>query len=438
MRLIRCFLLLVSGAGLGIAAVLLLAHLNGREILIVAPRGAPTDTHLAFTPAIDTPAIDTPAIDTPAPAGDGSEDRPPEGDEAGSAPQDALAEAKMGSFSVLPRTRGVVLVIADGMGISHLFAARAELAGPAGELFVETLPTTGWLTTFSERSLYTDSAAAAAAMATGQKTAPALLAIGRNGQHYRTVVEAAREAGLATGLITDSYVLDATPAAFVAHARRRDYERIAEQVGAAGLDVLVGTVPTEAAWVGTLTSVLADHETVIVDDLAAWETTLASNTPVAGLFPADSIADPDHAPSLVDLATGALARLAREPAGFFLMVETEEVDSGAHDGDLRRVIGGIRALDDVVREVATFAQRQGDILVVVTSDHETGGLGITGGSDGTPILVRWATSGHTAEPVPVFALGPGAEQLAGVHDNTEVAHVVAHALGLDLRTAPEP
>jgi alkaline phosphatase len=74
-------------------------------------------------------------------------------------------------------------------------------------------------------------------------------------------------------------------------------------------------------------------------------------------------------------------------------------------------------------------------LVVVTSDHETGGLGITGGSDGAAMLVRWATSGHTAEPVPVFAFGPGAEQIAGVHDNTDVAHLIADVLGLDLAAA---
>ncbi len=423
MRLLRLLLLLLCGAGLGLAVIMLWVRLDGREVLIVAPHGAPTETRLAFAP---------PADRATRPDG-GSEARPPATPLLREDTPTAIA-----SSSPQRRARGVVLVIADGMGISHLFAARAELVGPAGKLFVETLPTTGWLTTYAERSMYTDSAASAAAMATGQKTAPALLALDGDGQHLRTVVEAANEAGLATGLITDSYVLDATPAAFVAHARRRDYGLIAEHVAAAGLDLIAGTVGSEAAWAGTLSSALAENEITVVDDLPAWKITLDASTPVAGLFPSESIADPDRAPSLLDLATSGLARLVREPDGFFLLVETEEVDSGAHRGDLRRVISGIRALDDVVREVVTIARREGDVLVIVTSDHETGGLGLTGGTEGTPMLVRWATSSHTAEPVPVFAFGPDAEKLSGVHDNTDVAHVIAGALGLDLGSLSKP
>lgn len=393
------FVLLGAAAALG--GSLAAMWFTGRELQPVPRAGYPTATTLHFAPEPSPTAGPEPAATASKPT----------------------------------RARGVVLIIGDGMGISHLFAGRAALSHPAERLFLERLPVTGWLTTFAHASLYTDSAAAGTAMATGAKTAPFLLAISPEGRSLTTVAEAAHTAGFATGLITDTDVLDATPAAFVAHARRRDYPAVAAQTAAAGLTLLAGSNTlsrTRGADDDSFERGLQDHGMQVVHDFDHWQRALRSGKRVAGLFPEGSIADLERPPLLAALARSALERLLAEPGGFFLMVETEEVDTAAHRHDLSRVIGGVRALDAVTRMVVERTGERGDVLVIVTADHETGGLGLVGGTEGAPIRVRWATHSHTAEPVPLFAIGPGAEHLSGMHDNTEIARVIARALDLDL------
>lgn len=329
--------------------------------------------------------------------------------------------------------RGVVLLIADGMGFSHVTAARVALAGVNGRMFMERLPVGGWLHSHSADELYTDSAAAATAMATGVKTAPGLLGIDAEERPRRTLVEAAQERGMATALVTDSYLWDATPAAFLTHAKRRDYPRVIEQMASAGADLLIGEestrVPEDDPGAGGLTP-FTERDYEVARDLATLEAATRSGRPAVGLFAPGTIAQ-EQAPDLETLARLAWQRVADDPEGFFLLIETEETDSGAHNGDLERVVGGLRALDEVVRFVTEEAAARGDVLVVVTADHETGGLSILLGEQGEPVRVRWGTGSHTAEPVPLFAYGPGAERLVGGHDNTELARVLSDLLDLD-------
>ncbi len=334
---------------------------------------------------------------------------------------------------VPPRPRNVVLLVADGMGFAHVTAARARLAGVDGRLAIERFPVAGWLTTHAEGSLITDSAASAAAMATGHKTAYGQLAQTADGVALRTVAEAARDAGMNVGLITDSYLWDATPAAFVAHAARRDFAVIGH-LAESGFEVLLGE-RHGGVDDATLEKIQAEFTRAgrgVVSDIGTWTTGLDEALPAVGLLDPGTIADQSRAPLLSEVTEAALAALSRSGGGFFLLVETEETDTGSHDADFDRMVGGVAALDAVAQVVRAFAERDGETLILVTADHETGGLTLIGGGEGEPLRIKWATDHHSAVPVPLFAFGPGAERFAGPHDNTEVATLVAELMGLVL------
>lgn len=139
------------------------------------------------------------------------------------------------------RARNVILLVGDGLNDAHLQAARLVAAGPQGRLAVDRLPHTASVLTHSASSLVTDSAAAATAMATGVKTVNGAVGVDAGGRPLPTVLERAKSAGKAAGLVTTSFVTDATPAAFAAHVRDRgDTASIAAQMLAAGVDVILG------------------------------------------------------------------------------------------------------------------------------------------------------------------------------------------------------
>ena len=117
-------------------------------------------------------------------------------------------------------------------------------------------------------------------------------------------------------------------------------------------------------------------------------------------------------------------------------METEETDTGGHRGDLERTVRGVTSLDLAAEAAVDFARRDGHPLVVATADHETGGLALLLGRAGEPMTVRWATTSHTAEPVPLLAWGPGAEHFSGVLDNTDIPRILARLL--DLGAFPGP
>ena len=139
------------------------------------------------------------------------------------------------------RVRNVVLIIGDGMGFSHVEAARSELAKLNEKLLIERFPATGWQTTHSLESVYTDSASSASSLATGFKVPYRAVSQAADGTALRTVMEAARDRGMAVGIVTDSYLLDATPAAFLTHTEtRRDFESIARQMASSKAQILAG------------------------------------------------------------------------------------------------------------------------------------------------------------------------------------------------------
>ncbi|MEM7050335.1 MAG: alkaline phosphatase [Acidobacteriota bacterium] len=328
--------------------------------------------------------------------------------------------------------RNLILFLGDGMGYSHVAAARATRRGARQPLLFERLPYSAAITTFSAFSLYTDSAAGATALASGVAVPPGHLSVDDRGRPVRTLFEAAREAGKAIGLVTDSYLWDASPAAFVVHREsRREYGQILADMATSGADLLVGESSDHEGTEEAASVLQRQHRLAETwSDLEALE---SAEEPAAGLFAAGTIADREQEPTLAQLTAWAVRRLSRNPAGFFLFVETEEPDTGSHRHQIDRVLNGIAALDEAVAE---GLEAPADTLVLVTADHETGGLGIVGGSADSPLEVAWTSTSHTAEPVPLYAWGPGASRFTGSLENTEVARRLADLFGFELTPSP--
>ena len=331
--------------------------------------------------------------------------------------------------------KNLIFLIGDGMGPSHIMAARAELVGLNGRLWLERMPVASLISTHAITSLGTDSAAGATSLATGFKTRPGRLGVDRDNNPLRTLVEAAEERGMATGLVTDSYLWDATLSGFAVHVKsRRQSAKILQQMAGSGVEVLIGeredlSEEEEAQMKSAFTA--AGYAQAY-----DWESLGAALSdpgggPLVGILDEKQIHDPAREPGLAELAKGALARLSGAENGFFLVVETEETDTASHHNNFPRMIAGVEALDQVAALALEFARENGETLVLATADHETGGLALLNASPDNPMEVRWGTVGHTASPVPLYAYGPGAEELSAARDNTDVAPILARLLGFD-------
>lgn len=320
---------------------------------------------------------------------------------------------------------GIVLIVGDGMGAAHFTLARL-LHG--GDFRIGQLPGVGLVATDAADTLVTDSAAAATAYATGIKTSHGHVGVDSSGAPYPTVLEAARERGLATGLVSTAPFGDATPAAFAAHAEnRRDFALIGGQMLASGADILAST-GLERFGTGDIPSLErfasgSDYQVVRTGDGVRG----AADGPVLAVLPSGALDGESPEMPLHELALWSLERLSADPDGFFLLVEHEGTDTASHRHDAAALEKSLAELDAAVGAVVDFARARGDILVIVLGDHETGGLQIGGTPDGPETI--WRDNYHSGEAVPVFTEGPGAEAFTGFIDNTDVGRALLALVG---------
>jgi len=338
------------------------------------------------------------------------------------------------------RPRNVILVIGDGMGIGQISTASALLHGPEGGLAIDKAPVTGLVVTHTGDVLVTDSAASATAMATGFKAPKKAISILPDGSVPVTIFEAAQAIGLSTGLVTTSGLVDATPAGFTAHAEKREhYSEILKDMLASRVELLIG-----GDW-GDHDKALRDddYQEMLgrIDDLGstAGYTVVrdgaeldATDGRVLALFPPRGRGGSAHGPPLIDVVDFAIGRLGNTEQGFLLLVESEVTDGMGHSNNIAGLTEGIRELDAAVASILAWSETRGDTLVIVTADHDTGGLGIVDGDyrDGVA-EVRWATEDHTGQWVPLFAFGPGSEHFSGVIDNTDIGILIAKLLRIE-------
>ncbi len=324
--------------------------------------------------------------------------------------------------------KNIILFIGDGMGFQHITAGKIA----KGMLEMERCPVTGFVTTWSANQLVTDSAAGATALATGFKTSNGALAQDPDGKHLKTVLEEAEERGKATGLVATCGLSHATPAGFVAHAPSRSHRaEIVKQMAASDVDVLFGgdldyfdpppstNVPAEK--VETPLEVLEQKMTVVFST----EEFRKLGTPeqaAALLYPKHPPYAADREIPLTELTSKAIEILSKDEDGFFLMVEGSQIDWAGHKNNASNIVVETVDFDDAVGAGLDFAEKNGETLVIITADHETGGFAVLGGSieSNTIEKTAFATGGHTASMVPLLAYGPGSEAFNGVQDNTDV------------------
>lgn len=325
------------------------------------------------------------------------------------------------------KPRNVILVVADGMGFAHLAAGRAALHGIGGEAAWDAFPVVGWHRSHPVGGLVSDSASSASALATGRSGKYGSVAVDEAGQPLASLFERATEMGYRTGVVTDSYIWDATPAAFTAHVRdRSEAASILEQLSSAKLDVLFGELEDLGEgevpeWAETeeilgVAYTLRGPEPITTEELVAVD----PESPLAAIFEEEQITDLSSAPNLPTLERAGLERIARSGDPFVLLVESEELDTASHRQDLDRAIRGLEVIGTVLVDLLAFAQDDKETLIVFTSDHESGGLAIGTKRGNLALKAIWSTTGHTAEPVPLFASGPGAELFAGQQSTWEV------------------
>ncbi len=354
------------------------------------------------------------------------------------------------------RVENVIFCIGDGMGISQVALARVKTVGLDGKLCVERLPVTGLVRTHSSNSSVTDSAAAGTALASGVKTKNAMIGMTPDEQGYCTILEAAKDKGMATGLVVTSTITHATPACFTAHVKsRKSEDKIAEQLIANRVNVLFGGgrkffLPKATPKSGRkddLDLVAAAKEAGYEYIAAAGGLSSLHGPYALGLFQLDALTTVPPEPNLALLTRTAIHLLGQakpQPAwdkgGFFLMVEGSQIDSECHNNKANRAIRQTLLFDQAVQVAVDFAVKDGHTLVLVTADHETGGLTLVGGGNedkpDSQLTARWSTKGHSGTPVAIYALGPGATQFGGTQDNTEIPAKIARLL--NIKPFPRP
>ena len=364
------------------------------------------------------------------------------------APVGGLAEPSVEPLPALAETpvRSVVLLVADGLGVSQASVAALRAFGPGGRFLFERFPVTGLVATDPAGGLVTKSDAAATALAAGVKTAIGRLGTAPDGRPLPTILEAARAAGMPAGLVTSAAIYDATPAAFVAHVdRRRDYRAVVEQLAGSGVELLAGGgvewfLPEPAGGVRDdgrdLLAEARAHGVAVATDLEALGR--ARTLPLWAIYPGKRLGEEPVRPSIGELAGRALelldAEADRRGTGFFVLIEEEGVDTYGHDNDLERMTAAVLRFDAAVAAAVRHAARDGATLLVVVGDHSTGAPAIVDTSTSERMHVVWPTDEHTGERVPVYAYGPpsAAARFAGTLDNTDIARRLAEALGLAL------
>ncbi|NWF92199.1 MAG: alkaline phosphatase [Syntrophaceae bacterium] len=298
------------------------------------------------------------------------------------------------SFSMLAfagQAKNVILMIGDGMGPAHLHITWLYATRHLGKNLVMTeimdKGQTAYMINDTADSTVTESAAAAVQMATGVKVLAKSIGIGPDGRVLKTILEMAKEKGKATGLITTSGITDATPAGFVAHvAHRSEEERIAEQLVRSDVNVLFRGrkaffIPeSEKGKRKDGRNLLNEarkngYEVVETGE----EMKRARGEKILGLFNMGNMLfeidrKGSKEPSLAEMTAKALEVLGRKEQGFFMMVEGGRIDHAAHYYDIGAVISDVLAFDEAVRVAYDFQKANPDTLLIITADHETGGL----------------------------------------------------------------
>lgn len=377
------------------------------------------------------------------------------------------------------KAKYVFYFIGDGMGFNHVSLAEYWLGYTQGvfdsrPLSFSQFPVLGWAVTHSESNLITDSAAAGTALSTGTKTKNGMLGTAPDSSALESIAYKIHDAGYKVGISSTVGINHATPGAFYGHsASRSDYYSIASEIPSTGFEFFAGGGAIESNGEdGDETSVyeaIEDSGYVIAEgmddfadkkDEAGKMLLLQKNGRLKTELPyAIDMKDTDM--TQADLVSASIDFLYDEDCpGFFIMSEGGKIDWASHGNDTKAVILETLSLSDAVAEAVKFYNAHPDeTLIIVTADHETGGLTLSW-EKGYDLLfdkleeihcskdmvaeeerehmneisheahIGWTTGDHSGANVPVFAIGAGSTLFSGRMDNTEIPKKICEAMGI--------
>lgn len=377
------------------------------------------------------------------------------------------------------KAKYVFYFIGDGMGFNHVSLAEYWLGYTQGvfdsrPLSFSQFPVLGWAVTHLESNLITDSAAAGTALSTGTKTKNGMLGTAPDSSALESIAYKIHDAGYKVGISSTVGINHATPGAFYGHsASRSDYYSIASEIPSTGFEFFAGGGAIESNGEdGDETSVyeaIEDSGYVIAEgmddfadkkDEAGKMMLLQKNGRLKTELPyAIDMKDTDM--TQADLVSASIDFLYDEDCpGFFIMSEGGKIDWASHGNDTKAVILETLSLSDAVAEAVEFYNAHPDeTLIIVTADHETGGLTLSW-EKGYDLLfdkleeihcskdmvseeerehmneisheahIGWTTGDHSGANVPVFAIGAGSTLFSGRMDNTEIPKKICEAMGI--------
>ena len=336
----------------------------------------------------------------------------------------------------------IIFLIGDGMGLSAVTTGFYYGDQPSVFTRFEEI---GLQVTSSATHKVTDSAASGTSMATGHKTYNGAVGVDTARKSLPNIAEQLASRGWSTGVLATSTITHATPASFYAHVISRGFEEaIASQLLESEIDFFAG---------GGRDKFEFRRDSVNLLPLAAEKGFIIDTTglPAPGALKGDQkygfLPEAGPMPSMVEgrgdflpeATSLAISYLSQKQDGFFLMVEASQIDWAGHANKAESLIAEMLDFEHVIALALDFAEKDGNTLVVVTGDHETGGYtlgpkkpdsGLPGPADYTKLGPVFATGQHSATLIPVFAFGPGAEQFKGIYENTEIYHKMASLAGV--------
>jgi alkaline phosphatase len=333
-----------------------------------------------------------------------------------------------------PKPKKVIFLIGDGMGLAQISGAMSEYNGQNA---FERFPVIGLSKTQSADDYVTDSGAGATVFSIGKKTFNGAIGVGADTFAYESLFEKLKKQHKATGVVSTSSVTHATPASFYAHVGSRNSEDdIALFLLKGNCDIAIGggnQFFANRADNKNLYAALQQQGFVTVSDTInpyKHQTATKLIYTLANDGMKRMLDGRGH--FLQTASLNAIELLAQNKNGYMLMIEGSQIDWGGHANDYEYMKTELHDFNETINAVLDYAQKEKDVLVVVTADHETGGLALTLNKENPKTFIpRFTYKKHTGIMVPVFAYGPGAAEFAGIYENTAIFDKFKQLLNLD-------
>ncbi len=320
------------------------------------------------------------------------------------------------------KVKNVILMIGDGMSLMHVYTA---WAANRGKLWLENAQATGLSKTWAVNKLVTDSGSGGTSLATGVKTVYHAVGVDPEGKPLTSLIDVAKELGKDAGMAVTCRLWDATPCDFCCHNIDRDKEE--ELVGdypTSGVDFVFGggaqkfTNRKDGRDIFKELQKKGYHISHTLDDFFAYD----KNSRIFAVpYDKDTPLPDERGDLLARASMKGISLMNQNKNGFFMMIEGSQLDDYGHFNQLDLLMKETLDFDQTVGEMMKWAAKDGETLVVVTADHETGGLTLVNGNkDEGRVECCFSTKDHSGAMVPVYAFGPGAENFTGIFENTDV------------------